>query len=332
MSTPAPRVSVAMITHNHQRFIAQALDSVLMQETNFPFEIVIGEDHSTDGTRQIVEAYQRQHPDTIRLLLRDRNVGSGPNLIETFEACRGEYIAFLEGDDYWTDLQKLQIGTDFLDAHPEYTMCFHRYAVCDDQSDELTESEPMGEDRSYTLEDVLIDSGWRMSLDGLVHLNTAIFRAEVLLPIPAWFRALPHRDKAIFVMSAIRGKIAKLDREVSVYRVHGGGKWSGASPAARIQIRVEFCEVLRAGLDPRHRRQIHMTYVYHVAAHEYRKIGDRANARRMTNRALVSYPRDPSIPLNMLISLWLRLNLPMVHSAIARAKRLLLAPFSRRRG
>ena len=98
-----PKVSVRIVTYNHERFIGQAIDSVLMQTVNFPYEIVIGEDCSTDNTRRIVMDYRDRYPDKIRLLLHEQNVGQHANIMRTEAACRGRYMANLDGDDYWTD-------------------------------------------------------------------------------------------------------------------------------------------------------------------------------------------------------------------------------------
>jgi glycosyltransferase involved in cell wall biosynthesis len=115
-----PLVSVKMITYNHEPYIAQAIEGVLMQETNFPIELVIGEDCSTDRTREIVLDYQRKHPEMIRVITAQKNVGAHKNSLRTSKACRGKYIAFCEGDDYWTDPYKLQKQVDFLEANPDY--------------------------------------------------------------------------------------------------------------------------------------------------------------------------------------------------------------------
>ena len=110
------KVSVAMITYNHERFIAQAIESVLMQQTDFAVELVIGEDCSTDGTRAIVRDYGERYPERIRLLLPEHNLGMMPNFVATLKACRGQYVASVEGDDYWTDPHKLQKQVDFLES------------------------------------------------------------------------------------------------------------------------------------------------------------------------------------------------------------------------
>ena len=115
-----PLVSANMITYNHESYIAQAIKGVLQQETSFPFELVLGEDCSTDGTREIVFDYQRKYPDIIRVITSDKNVGIHKNGIRAEKACRGKYIAYCEGDDYWHHPQKLQKQVDYLESHPEY--------------------------------------------------------------------------------------------------------------------------------------------------------------------------------------------------------------------
>lgn len=115
-----PFVSVCMITFNHKKYISEAIEGVLMQKTNFSFEMVIGEDCSTDGTREIVFDYAKKYPNIIRVITSEKNVGMINNLNRTLAACTGKYIALCEGDDYWTDPLKLQKQVDFLEENPDY--------------------------------------------------------------------------------------------------------------------------------------------------------------------------------------------------------------------
>lgn len=113
-------VSVAVITYNMQQYLPQLLDSILMQETNFPYEIVVDDDCSPDDSRTILEEYRQRYPDKIVLSLRDDNVGGSRNMYGVLRRCRGKYIAILEGDDWWECKDKLQYQYDFMEAHPEY--------------------------------------------------------------------------------------------------------------------------------------------------------------------------------------------------------------------
>jgi glycosyltransferase involved in cell wall biosynthesis len=117
---PTPLASVCMVTYNHEPYIAQAIEGALHQETDFPFEIVVGEDCSTDRTGDIVAQLQREHPDTVRVTTSSQNVGSCANNLRTERACRGEFVAYCEGDDYWHDPRKLQKQVAFLRANPSY--------------------------------------------------------------------------------------------------------------------------------------------------------------------------------------------------------------------
>jgi glycosyltransferase involved in cell wall biosynthesis len=126
---PEMLVSVKMITYNHAHFIAQAIEGVLRQKTDFPFELVIGEDCSTDGTREIVFEYQKKHPDIIRVITSDKNVGMKKNGLRVIKACRGKYVAFCEGDDHWHHPLKLQKQVDYLENHPRCGLVYSRYDV-----------------------------------------------------------------------------------------------------------------------------------------------------------------------------------------------------------
>jgi glycosyltransferase involved in cell wall biosynthesis len=125
----APLVSIKMITYNHAPYIAQAIEGVLQQKTTFPFELVIGEDCSTDGTREIVFEYQKKYPNIIRVITSEKNVGMKRNGLRVLKACHGKYIAFCEGDDYWQHPLKLQKQADYLENHPEYGLVYSSYDV-----------------------------------------------------------------------------------------------------------------------------------------------------------------------------------------------------------
>jgi glycosyltransferase involved in cell wall biosynthesis len=124
-----PLVSIMMLTYNHAGNIARAIESVLHQEVNFPIELVIGEDASTDGTKAIVLEYQSRRPDIIRVITSPTNVGMKANNYRAIKACRGKYLAFCEGDDYWHHPGKLQKQADYLEGHPECGLVFSSYDV-----------------------------------------------------------------------------------------------------------------------------------------------------------------------------------------------------------
>lgn len=135
-----PVVSVEMITYNHEPYIAQAIEGVLQQEVDFPYELVISEDCSTDATHEIVLEYQKKYPDIIRVITSDKNVGASKNSIRNLKACRGKYIAYCEGDDYWHHPEKLQKQVNFLESNPDYGMVHSDYDKLIDRTGKIIES------------------------------------------------------------------------------------------------------------------------------------------------------------------------------------------------
>lgn len=131
-------VSVIMLAYNHEEYVAEAIESVIMQEIDHAFELIIGEDNSPDNTRKIVKKYAAEHPDRIRALLSEDNLGAIENELRCLKAAKGEYICFLEGDDFWVDKKKLQKQVDFLEANPDYGLVHGDVNHLEQESGKLT--------------------------------------------------------------------------------------------------------------------------------------------------------------------------------------------------
>lgn len=133
------KVSIAMITYNHEKYIKRALDSVFSQEVNFEYEIVIGNDCSPDQTGKILKDYTQKHPQIIKNLKREKNLGALENLLDVIQNCTGEYVAYLEGDDYWISNDKLQKSVDFLDGNSEYSLVYHDVEIVNNKEEKTGE-------------------------------------------------------------------------------------------------------------------------------------------------------------------------------------------------
>lgn len=120
MSDEKVIVSIMVLAYNHEPYIRKALDSIIMQQTDFKFEAIVGEDMSTDGTREIIKEYVKKYPEIIKPLFRKKNLGASKNVVSTLKRCKGKYVAFLECDDYWIDPLKLQKQYEFLEKNPDY--------------------------------------------------------------------------------------------------------------------------------------------------------------------------------------------------------------------
>ena len=223
------KLSVRLITYNHAPPSSPKLiEGVLMQKTNFDFEIVIGEDGSKDGTREIVQQYQAKYPDKIRLLLNDRKnviyIDGKPtgrwNFMNTLRQCRGQYIALLAGDDYWTSPHKLQKQVDLLDKNPDCAFCFHDVETLHDDGT-----------RTPGYELIHVRKPWyelRGIFAGEFYPPTCsvVYRNGLFKDFPDWFTQVPFADFPLHVLNGEHGKIGFLDESLGVYRLHPGGIWS----------------------------------------------------------------------------------------------------------
>lgn len=216
-----PKVSVLMITYNHERFIGQAIESVLAQKADFPIELVIGEDCSTDGTRQICEAFAASHPHRIRLLPSVRNLGLLANYMRTWEACQGDFIATIDGDDFWLVSDKLATQVNLLEADARFSMCFHNALLADEcgqLTNEVNDSASVPREMSFR---EFIDNGLFMPT------ATVMFRGGLFRQLPEWLGNLPFEDWPTHVLHATRGPIGFVPQTMSAYRIHSQGAWSG---------------------------------------------------------------------------------------------------------
>lgn len=223
-----PLVSVLCITYNHAEFISQALDSFLTQEANFPLEIVIGEDCSTDGTLSVVESYKARFPKVIKIITSSSNVGAVENFRRTLRACSGKYVALCEGDDFWTDRRKLQIQVDFMEANPDYVISYHD-ACAFDKSARSESPQLSGELQSDATADELVNARQISTL-------TACFR-NVLDEIPSEFDHVPILDLCLWSLLGCHGRGKYLGNiKPAAYRVHQGGILSSQNEANKLRM------------------------------------------------------------------------------------------------
>ncbi len=216
-----PKLSVLFITYNHERYLRQALDSVLMQQTDFDFEVVVGEDCSTDSTREILREYRSNDPGRIRLLFRERNFGRPTlNVYETAMECRGKYIATLEGDDYWTDPLKLQKAVDYLEAHPDCSGCANPALLVGEDGEELSDKSPLRlytwDKAEYTFRDYRAADIWPGQTASIVTRN---FWKDGSLDYTVIYRAHDFIDDAwILLFALLHGPMHHFEETMSSWR------------------------------------------------------------------------------------------------------------------
>lgn len=231
------KVSVCTMTYNQEKYIAQTIESVLMQKTNFKIEMVIAEDYSTDSTRAIVADFVKKYPEIIKPVYQEKNIGAAKNSISCLNACSGEYIAMLEGDDYWIDPLKLQKQVDFLDHHLDYSICFNRVYEQIDDDRVISPNNPWEEEKTFTIYD--------LATLNFMHTNSVVYRNDFVKILPHWFDESPIGDFVMHLFNAKNGKIKYFPDIMGVYRV-SSGIWSTRTMLFRIEQVLKVLELLES--------------------------------------------------------------------------------------
>lgn len=264
-------VSIACITYNQEKFIAKAIEGFLMQQTNFNFEIVIGNDCSTDGTTEVLESYQKRYPLKIRVLHHKKNVGCHQNMVYTHGECKGKYIALCEGDDYWTDPLKLQKQVDFLENNPDYVMCCHYTRVIDSDGNTLY-VDPNPTPLTHTYYGLLCGRQKETKTASLVFHNLPDIYNIYNNP---WYFKCFAGDKMLKIFTTYKTgrKIYVMPEVMSCYRNHVDGIWSMIKDDSRTEMMIsDFNLIIEQFTYPaRLKKHLLMLYLKRYALFELRR-------------------------------------------------------------
>lgn len=228
-----PFLSVVVCTYNHEKYIAKCLDSIITQKTTFTFEVILGEDESSDDTRKICIAYAKSNSNIITLFLRFRKdaiyIKNNPtglfNFSENLKSAQGKYIALCDGDDYWTDPLKLQKQVDFLEAHPDCVGCFHNSQMVDENGNLIREEYYQKTNKAYfNQEDAL------KTLKSSYSTASLVFRREAIMKELEDFKKIGS-DFILDILLTKHGLLHYIDENMSAYRIHSGGIWQGTNRA-----------------------------------------------------------------------------------------------------
>lgn len=305
-------VSVCCLAYNHEDYIARALESLVSQETDFPYEIIVHDDASTDRTAEILRDYEARYPGKIRGFYETENQFNNPevNIIRDLliPLSSGEYIAFCECDDAWTDPLKLKRQVGFLEAHPEYSMCVHaafRHIVgTDEAEDEVYPQEP--EDRDFSAEEIIRRGA------GLFATNSFMVRKEAYMDPPDCFALPDVGDYPILMYAAFQGKIRFLKEPMSRHNEGVKDSWTvriWKDPAKHVAHQKAMIAMLEK-VDHHYDGRYHAAFAdaeeeraNDILETEYqiaRKSGDRAALKQERFRKLIK--RDRSIAFHKMLN------------------------------
>lgn len=234
VSNQNPKVSICVITYNQESYIKECLESIVSQQTNFDFEIVIGEDHSTDKTAEFIEELAKANQQIV-LLENTSNLGVLPNFIRTLNACKGKYIAFCEGDDYWIDPHKLQNQVNFLEKNSQYggVSTNNRWFI---------ESENNYKDSIQKEGEISFE---QLCISNQINSQTILFKKDHLSNI-SWMKGLKIGDWPLHLLVTSKQPYYRLPDITTVYRVHQAGVHSLINEENKIRNRIDaLIEVLR---------------------------------------------------------------------------------------
>ncbi len=228
-----PLVSVICPSYNHESYLRQSLDSILMQKTDFPFEALVGEDCSPDNSREILREYENKYPGAFQMFYREKNMGATLNTYDLLKRATGKYIIGLETDDYWTNPLKLQKQVDFLETHPEYIGCAHACAVVDEAGNRVVSAGMAAEknERRYTLQDFLRE-GFSFQTASLMYRNFFHDGNDYSI----FYKSHPLvGDLTILSILLLRGNIYLMPDCMSAYRrvIKAGGTSAASQSATR---------------------------------------------------------------------------------------------------
>ena len=248
-------VDVAMATYNHESYIAQAIESVMAQKTDFPVRLIVGDDCSSDRTPELVRDFAARYPGRVIPLLSPVHLGlvhKDRVGLQTLRQCTARYVAILDGDDYWTDGTKLAKQVAFLEAHPDYSICFHNVLVHHENG--AHEDYPFYQDESTTRP---VDMGYNKAdtadLTRVLHGSYIQTPAMVMRNVfgqatPDWLANVLAGDWAISILAARQGRIKYIDEVMAAYRVHGGGAWSSLTVERRMNTLLADSYTIRANV------------------------------------------------------------------------------------
>jgi glycosyltransferase involved in cell wall biosynthesis len=291
--TTTPLVDVNMVTYNHGKFVAEAIESVLAQQTNFRYRLLIGDDYSTDNTRAIVSDYLEKYPERIEIFFAAKHNGIKHRErvgIKLLEFSTAKYVAWLDGDDYWTNPHKLQRQVDFLESHPDFVISFHNTEVRyeDGKQESWNYCSPTQQGTS-TLEDLLVRN--------FMATSAAVFRRDSLGDLPDWFYKLTMGDWIIHILNAQNGKIGYLNEVMSVYRIQQSGLWSTQDSIQHTLDEIEMFKTLAAYLPKKYEGQIrsHLATLFYKLSEIYNGRHQKVKALINVGKSLATYPRNNTI-------------------------------------
>jgi glycosyltransferase involved in cell wall biosynthesis len=303
------KISVIVITYNHEKYLSQALNGILNQKIEAQIEIIIADDCSTDGTLTVACGYQSNYPSQIKILSTPRNLGHTRNYQRAWEAADGDYIAHCDGDDYWTSPEKLSKQLEFLESNPNYSCCGHKVWAISEEDGSKHGPVPRTEVDSFDTE-ALLEACFP-------HNCSLLFRNRIFTKFPDFFFALTGHDWCIDILNSLGGPIKIMPEVMGVWRMRTNGLWGGRKPSFHFEHNVFFLQEIKSLLPqsalPAQRK--HLLKNYFLLSCAYFEEGKIVKANEML-RELKNLTALMTLPKRQFLSLWARIKYPSLYQSL----------------
>lgn len=286
------KLSITLTTCNRQDLVPQAIESLLAQQVDFDYEVVVGEDFSSDRTLDVVLDYERRHPGVFRVFSHPRNLGLTRNFAAIYAECRGDYVATLDDDDFWLSSQKLQKQIDFLDEHGDCALCFHdsRHFLADRSRSDYFIELPRPASR-FELADLFPGP--------FIPTSSVVVRRAAVPSLPEWFTELRGHDWALHLLAAQWGWLGYIPEVWSATRIHDRGVWNGLTAIEQRRYFINDLEVLKRSCPPMRNRwtRSNLAREHLDLAAELLRQGEIGEARSSAIRSFLCRPFSADRPL-----------------------------------
>lgn len=312
------KVSIICNAFNHGKYIRDALEGFVSQKTDFPFEVLVHDDASTDNTAEIIREYEEKYPDIIKPIYQTENKYSkGIKINRTYQTPRikGKYVAVCEGDDYWTDPLKLQKQCDFLDNNPEYSMCVCSTSWLNMLTGRRENRGKCEEDRDISLDEIILEKNGR-----IYQYATIVVKTSVWNQYPEWRTIIPIGDLTLSIMAALDGKVRMLKDNMAVYRYYSAGSWTARmdSDKHREKISLKMIEGLEC-LNNYTEYKYDSVIKQRINKHKYTLALMQHDLKALKSEELQSIYKSRSLALRM-SDLW-RCKFPKLYTAVRKVSK-----------
>ncbi|MBM4303834.1 MAG: glycosyltransferase [Deltaproteobacteria bacterium] len=303
------KISVLVITYNHEKYLKEALEGILSQQVEADLEIIISDDNSSDSTLSIAQNYQQKYPGLITILTSSLQSGHTHNYERAWKQATGDYIAHCDGDDYWTSSKKLSQQLAFLEENLDFSACAHKmWAICDE--DQFKHGPIPRTDQTVFTTEHLVEACFP-------HNCSLLFRNRLFTILPQYFHELTGHDWCIDFLNSLHGPIKIFPEVMGVWRMRSNGLWGGRQSTFHLQHGINFLNCIKDSVPPyaikAHRRSL-LTHWFRLTQ-EYLNLGEFKKAEQALTQALF-IESFLSLPLRQFVSAIAQIKSPALYRAL----------------